>query len=70
MRATTLPAFGDIRLSCSEIMPDDCMALTRNGKIVWVGKFGSPIEDADFDGMILAPSKYALFRALTGGGDG
>lgn len=56
------PPLGSLRVSSRVEMSDDLIALTRNGKIVWVGPFGSPVEDVDFDGVILSPGRYAEFR--------
>ena len=34
------------------------MALKRSGQVVWVGRLGSPIEDAVCDGMIVSREDY------------
>lgn len=34
------------------------IALEREGKIVWVGKLGDPIEDAEFTTLLVCDTDY------------
>lgn len=34
------------------------IALERNGQIVWVGKLGDPIEDAEFTTLLVCETDY------------
>jgi hypothetical protein len=35
------------------------MALWKNGEVVYIGKLGDPVEDAECDTVMLHPADYA-----------
>jgi hypothetical protein len=44
------------------MLPGYC-ALMRAGQVIWVGKLGAPIEDVEFDGVIVHPDDYQRIKA-------
>lgn len=46
----------------SAYLPPGQMAMERNREIVWVGPVGSPISDAEFDGLVMHPSDIAKLK--------
>jgi hypothetical protein len=54
-----------MRVIADKFMLEGYQALMRNGQVVWVGKIGMPIEDVEFDTLILHPNDYErLSRTL------
>lgn len=51
-----------IRILCNELMPDGKIALYKGSAAVWVGPVGSPIEDVDFDEIMLSPNDYRILN--------
>ena len=47
-----------VRISGSNKISEGVCALVRNGKVIFVGKLGDPIEDVEFDGLILSVADY------------
>ena len=51
-----------IRVLCNDLMPDGKIALYKGGLTVWVGPVGSPIEDVDFDEIMMSPNDYRILN--------
>lgn len=49
-----------VRILYNDLMPDGEIALYMGGATVWVGPVGSPIEDVDFDAIMLSPNDYRI----------
>ncbi len=54
--------FSAITITGSALVPEGRQVLTRAGKTVYIGDIGDPIEDAEFDGVILSPSDYQKLK--------
>ncbi len=54
--------FETLMIMESALVPDGRQVLTRAGRVVYVGATGDPIEDAEFDGMILSPADFAKLK--------
>lgn len=52
-----------MKVEMNKHMLPGVMALTRNREIVWIGRVGSPPEDAICDGMILSREDYERILA-------
>jgi hypothetical protein len=55
-------AASGIKLIPNALMPRGRQALVRGAKLVWIGPLGAPIEDAEFDGIILHPDHIEEIR--------
>lgn len=51
-----------IHFSASLLLLPGFIVLKRRGMLVWVGPLGSPIEDAEYDAVVLHP--YDLKRLM------
>ena len=47
-----------------DLVPPGRALLMKNGKVVWLALLGQPIEDVDFDEMVLNSGDYASLRAF------
>lgn len=52
-----------MKMAAHEMMPTGYHALKRRGDLVWIGRLGAPIEDADCDEIVLSPADYERVRA-------
>lgn len=57
--AQPLEYLSALKLIGAPLMPEGQHALVRRGQILWTGPLGSPIEDADFDTVLLNPADLA-----------
>lgn len=57
---------GGVKIYERERMPVGKQGLMKGDRLVWVCDLGDPIEDVDFDGVILNPEDFAR---LAGDGD-
>ena len=64
---TTTP-LGAISFSATSLMREGYQALMRNGQVVHFGPVGQPIEDVEFDHMILHPADVAKLKAACDAG--
>ena len=48
--------FGGIQFQPRDLLPVGKIALVRDRQLVWIGPLGSPIEDAEFDTVLLNPA--------------
>lgn len=46
-------------------IPVGLHVLYRNGDVVWSGPLGAPIEDVDFDVVLVSPVDYARLRVVS-----
>jgi len=54
---------GSLSVQSHDLMPAGTQALKRNGRLVWIGPLGAPIEDADFDTIIVSSADFERFKA-------
>lgn len=47
-----------IVIEANAFVPVGQLALSRNGRIVWTGNLGSPIDDVDFDKAYVSPFDF------------
>ena len=48
--------FGGVNFQSRDLMPVGKVGLVRDRQLVWIGPLGSPIEDAEFDTVLLNPA--------------
>ena len=51
--------FSGLKVEVSPVVPKGSIALCKNGEVVYIGKLGDPIEDAECDTVMLHPVDYA-----------
>ena len=52
-----------MKIQSSNMIPKGKHALTKNGKVVFFGTIGDPIENIDCDGVIMHPDEVAALNA-------
>jgi hypothetical protein len=57
------------RIVASNSVAPGTVALRRGGKIVWTGALSAPIEDAEYDEVLLNPADYQRMVEALGGFD-
>lgn len=45
-----------VNFQSRSLLPAGKIALVRDGQVVWIGPLGSPIEDAEFDTVLMNPA--------------
>jgi hypothetical protein len=50
-------------VEASDLIPPGMHALWHNGRAVWMGQLGMPIEDAVCDKIMVHPSDYGRIKA-------
>jgi hypothetical protein len=54
-----MSSFSGLKVETSLTVPMGSIALWKNGEVVYIGKLGDPIEDAECDTVMLHPDDYA-----------
>ena len=57
----SLKRFSGLKVETSPAVLMGSIALWKNGEVVYIGKLGDPIEDAECDTVMLHPADYARF---------
>jgi hypothetical protein len=57
--------FGSIRILESDSVARGYQTLLRGDRVVWCGKLGAPIEDAEFDGVVLNSVDFLKLKEAT-----
>ena len=55
--------FGGINIQSRDLLPAGKIGLVKNGQLVWIGAISSPIEDAEFDTVLLNPADVERLKA-------
>ena len=61
IRREIISRFSGLKIEVSPVVPEGNMALWKNGELIYIGKLGDPVEDAECDTVMLHPDDYARF---------
>ena len=57
--------FSGLKIKTNPLVPKGSMTLWKNGEVVYIGKLGDPVEDAECDTIMLHPTDYARLEIET-----
>jgi hypothetical protein len=58
VEAEAMSRFSCLKIEVSPVVPEGSIALWKDGGVVYIGKLGDPIEDAECDTVMLHPADY------------
>jgi hypothetical protein len=58
VEAEAMSRFSCLKIEVSPVVPEGSIALWKDGEVVYIGKLGDQIEDAECDTVMLHPADY------------